>query len=80
MHPPLDRPHPECQLEIKALLDCHTEHPYMKFLGKCNDQKAKLDACFKLEKEHKRKANFNKAIEERKAFEKLKEQNKSNVN
>ena len=57
MHPPLFRPHPQCQEEIKALLDCHKNNPWRKFIGECNDIKVQLDQCFRAEKEAKRKAN-----------------------
>lgn len=40
--------------EIEALISCHTEHALAKFIGKCNQQKWDLDACFKREKAIKR--------------------------
>ena len=48
MHPPLDRPHPQCQDVIKALQECHEKHSAAKFLGACNDEKAALDKCFRV--------------------------------
>jgi COX assembly mitochondrial protein 2 len=50
MHPPLDRPHPDCQLEIEGLRTCHATESKLKFWA-CNEVKANLDRCFKLEKE-----------------------------
>jgi COX assembly mitochondrial protein 2 len=50
MHPPLDRPHPDCQYEIKALRHCHETRPLWKIWA-CNDIKDALDECFRLEKE-----------------------------
>ncbi|KAL7568991.1 hypothetical protein ACA910_021282 [Epithemia clementina (nom. ined.)] len=50
MHPPLDRPHPDCQDVIKALKECH-RHTFKKFTGGCNRQKNELDTCFVQEKE-----------------------------
>ena len=64
MHPPLDRPHPFCQDVITALRACHSENPLSKLIGVCNDQKWALDACFKVEKEAKRKENHEKAKRE----------------
>jgi len=69
MHPPLDRPHPDCQEAIKNLQNCHEEHVLGKFVGKCNQFKADLDACFRLEKEAKRSANMKKAREFDKKFD-----------
>mmetsp|Transcript_14294 Transcript_14294/g.23331 ORF Transcript_14294/g.23331 Transcript_14294/m.23331 type:complete len:91 (-) Transcript_14294:84-356(-) len=60
MHPPLLRPHPMCQDVIEALTKCHEDHPYMKYLGKCNMCKVELDQCFRIEKEVTRKANMKK--------------------
>lgn len=36
--------------EIEALVTCHSEHALAKFVGKCNQHKWDLDACFKREK------------------------------
>ncbi|KAG7379361.1 hypothetical protein PHYPSEUDO_008717 [Phytophthora pseudosyringae] len=61
MHAPLDRPHPDCQTEIKALLECHENNPYAKFFGACGDIKTALDWCFKEEKIRIRAENFKHA-------------------
>jgi COX assembly mitochondrial protein 2 len=50
MHPPLDRPHPDCQDVIAALHECH-KHMWKKYTGGCNETKLSLDHCLKLEKE-----------------------------
>ena len=50
MHPPLDRPHPDCQDEIEALRHCHDTNSKLKFWA-CNEIKTKLDICFRLEKQ-----------------------------
>lgn len=50
MHPPLDRPHPDCQSEINALQVCHATKPKWKIWG-CNEVKFALDRCLKEEKE-----------------------------
>lgn len=50
MHPPLDRPHPDCEHVVLALKTCHLDW-WKKFTGGCNDIKRALDHCFKLEKE-----------------------------
>ena len=51
-----------CQHVIDALLECHESKPYGKFIGACNDQKAALDACFRAEKEERRRKNFEKSM------------------
>lgn len=50
MHPPLDRPHPMCQEEIKTLRECHAKTSKLKFWA-CNEAKFAVDKCFKLEKQ-----------------------------
>ena len=69
MHPPLHRPHPDCGDVVAALLKCHEDHPMAKFWGKCNEEKAALDWCFKLEKEKRRAVNARAARERRETFE-----------
>jgi len=49
MHPPLDRPHPDCQSEINDLQHCHATKSKLKFWG-CNQVKFALDKCLKEEK------------------------------
>lgn len=48
MHPPLFKPHPLCQAQIKALVACHESNKLLKFVGVCNTPKAELDACFRV--------------------------------
>ena len=74
MHPPLDRPHPECQEAIKALTSCHDTHPYSKFVGVCNQYKAALDICLKAEKETRRKNNPKLRYLRRDEFKEMKKQ------
>ncbi|CAB9496329.1 Cytochrome c oxidase biogenesis protein Cmc1 like [Seminavis robusta] len=50
MHPPLDRPHPDCQEVIDALNLCHAQNSKV-FFWRCNKPKHQLDNCFKLEKQ-----------------------------
>ncbi|KAH7290548.1 hypothetical protein KP509_30G053300 [Ceratopteris richardii] len=52
---------------IQEFVKCHEDHPIAKFFGKCTNLKIKLDKCFRLEKEMKRKANFeqSKKMQER---------------
>ena len=50
MHPPLDRPHPDCEDVIQSLRACHDD-AWQKYTGGCNDIKVALDVCFKAEKE-----------------------------
>lgn len=49
MHPPLDRPHPDCQSQINNLQNCHATTSKFKFWG-CNEVKFALDQCLKEEK------------------------------
>ena len=49
MHPPLDRPHPDCQDVITALRQCHA-NTWSKYTGGCNSIKVALDECLKFEK------------------------------
>lgn len=51
MHPPLDRPHPECEQQVADLRECHKKS-WAKYLGQCNAAKFALDRCFKAEKKH----------------------------
>ena len=37
MHPPLFKPHPDCEELVKALVTCHEQNPTAKFWGACND-------------------------------------------
>jgi COX assembly protein 2 len=62
MHPPLDRPHPDCQEEIENLRHCHATESKLKFWA-CNEVKARLDKCFKAEK-LRMLAEMNKHLDE----------------
>lgn len=63
MHPPLDRPHPDCEGVVQALKACHAD-AWKKFTGGCNETKFELDRCFKVEK--RRLLNeMNKDLDER---------------
>ncbi len=42
-----------------------------KFVGACNEIKASMDKCFKKEKEHTRRANWEKAQAENEHFIKI---------
>ena len=79
MHPPLHRPHPECEDAVKRLLECHTDNPVAKFFGACNDAKRDLDRCFKAEKEKKRAENARVARERRAKFEELRASSSSSA-
>lgn len=77
MHPPLDRPHPQCQDVIIALRRCHCEHPYLKFVGYCNEKKYALNRCFKEEKLKRKSDNLEACgtylAERRDAFQSFRE-------
>jgi len=49
MHPPLDRPHPDCEDIVQSLKSCHDDG-WKKYVGACNDIKVKMDQCFREEK------------------------------
>ena len=51
MHPPLDRPHPECRDLINELKTCHARRTLATFWTGCNEVKFALDKCLKREKE-----------------------------
>ena len=57
MHPPLFQPHPLCEREVVALVRCHEDHPFLKFLNACGDAKLALDLCFREEKVLRRRLN-----------------------
>ena len=50
MHPPLDRPHPDCGEVIAALKQCHATSGLYKYAGACNDIKNQVDQCLRHEK------------------------------
>ena len=43
--------------EVEALVKCHAENPYLKFVGTCNDAKSSLDLCVREEKNLRRSLN-----------------------
>jgi COX assembly protein 2 len=67
MHPPLNRPHPDCRLEIDALRECQVTRPKL-IVWACNELKYRMDKCFKEEKERVLK-ELNKDIVSRRAEE-----------
>jgi len=50
MHPPLERPHPDCQIEIDSLRHCQKNRPTLQVWA-CNELKYRMDQCFRAEKE-----------------------------
>ena len=50
MHPPLDRPHPDCGEVIAELKHCHATSGLYKYAGACNDIKTRMDQCLRREK------------------------------
>ena len=69
MHPPLFKPHPDCEELVKALVTCHEQNPTAKFWGACNDPKVLMDQCFREEKNRKRNRNLEKARASKLAWE-----------
>ncbi|KAJ8936439.1 hypothetical protein NQ318_015585 [Aromia moschata] len=48
----------KCKELIKLLQDCHTEHPFTKFFGKCNSEDHQVVKCLKDERLLRRKRNY----------------------
>ncbi|CAJ1914608.1 unnamed protein product [Cylindrotheca closterium] len=67
MHPPLDRPHPDCQEAIDELRNCQKTRSRIKVWA-CNELKHRLDDCFKEEKQ-KILLDMNKGFAERRLLE-----------
>ncbi|KAL9965742.1 hypothetical protein ACROYT_G029584 [Oculina patagonica] len=68
MHPSLaPHLHSECLEVIEQLHRCHQEHPFQKFVGKCNDIKRALNTCLKEEDLRKRRRNLEEARKRQKA-------------
>ncbi|XP_054803977.1 uncharacterized protein LOC129307124 [Prosopis cineraria] len=76
MHPPLTlHKHPMCAEVIEQFQQCHIDHPYGKFFGKCTDLKIKLDSCFRQEKALRRKANFERSKEFKQRLDAFRKEN-----
>uniref|UniRef100_A0A7R9WFT0 COX assembly mitochondrial protein n=1 Tax=Pseudictyota dubia TaxID=2749911 RepID=A0A7R9WFT0_9STRA len=67
MHPPLDRPHPDCHEEIDALRTCQATNSKLKFWA-CNEIKFAMDKCLRAEKK-RLLANMNRDFEDKRQRE-----------
>jgi COX assembly mitochondrial protein 2 len=67
--------HPGCEAAIRALSDCHSDNPFKKFLGACNNMKTALDRCLADEYLVRRELNAEKSRAEK---ERLKERLRKN--
>ncbi|CAK8696215.1 COX assembly mitochondrial protein 2 homolog [Clavelina lepadiformis] len=52
---------PTCNRLVQEYHDCVAKHRYKKFIGACNDENARMQACFKEERRRNRKVNQEKA-------------------
>ncbi|KAM0790811.1 hypothetical protein ACM66B_004657 [Microbotryomycetes sp. NB124-2] len=69
-HPPLaEHEHAQCAAQMKALKQCHDQYKYLKFIGKCNDEKHALNMCLRGERLNKARNNLEEAKNKRKAVE-----------
>lgn len=51
----------KCNALIKLLQECHSEHPFRKFIGICNKIDAQMVRCLKEERIARSKANREKS-------------------
>ena len=57
MHPPLAKhKFPQCAEVFEALENCHSDNPFMKFLGVCNREAELVTKCFAQQKVIRRTA------------------------
>ncbi|XP_028406182.1 COX assembly mitochondrial protein 2 homolog [Dendronephthya gigantea] len=70
--------HEECLEVIDMLKACHEEHSVGKFFGMCNELKLQLRKCLINEREKKRRANAEKALQTKELWEK--KYNENNIN
>ena len=57
MHPPLYQAHPLCRELVDQFVQCHKDNPVMKFLDACGAAERTMNACFREEKELRRRLN-----------------------
>eukprot|EP00566_Odontella_aurita_P025850 CAMPEP_0113538596 /NCGR_PEP_ID=MMETSP0015_2-20120614/7454_1 /TAXON_ID=2838 /ORGANISM="Odontella" /LENGTH=115 /DNA_ID=CAMNT_0000438189 /DNA_START=319 /DNA_END=666 /DNA_ORIENTATION=+ /assembly_acc=CAM_ASM_000160 len=67
MHPPLDRPHPDCEKAIDDLRVCQATNSKLKFWA-CNEIKFAMDRCLKNEK-RRLLVDMNRGFEEKRQRE-----------
>lgn len=60
----------ECNILIQKLQECHTGHPFAKFIGFCNDFDSEMRRCLKKERLERKRINLEQAVARRERMNK----------